>query len=102
MMPADGWTHVKRRLYRKALHQRMREIVAHELSFDSEDNWTEGDRPRDIKRYWATLTDTERAFERLQGTDAALYMAFYEGLQRRLPEGVDMTPTTPFVVKPNK
>lgn len=102
MMPVDGWTPATRRLYRKALHRRMQEIVARELSFDAEDNWTEGERPRDIKRYWATLTDTERAFERLQATEAALYMAFYEELQRRLPEGHGMTHTTPIIVKPNK
>jgi hypothetical protein len=56
------------------------------LSFDAEDNWTDSDRPQDIKHYWAALTDTERAFERLQNTDAALYMAFYQQMMRDIPE----------------
>ena len=60
------------------------------LSFDKEKNWTGDDRPRDIKAYWASLTDTERAFERLQNTDAAMYMAFYQQIQRSMPEGASL------------
>jgi hypothetical protein len=86
MMPADGWTPASRQLYRQARHQRISELAKQHLSSDSEDNWTDSDRPQDIRRYWAALTDTERAFERLQNTDAALYMAFYEQMMRNIPE----------------
>jgi hypothetical protein len=72
------------------------------LCFDNENNWVDGDRPGDIKAYWATLSETERAFERLQNTDAALYMAFYEKMQRSMPEGVSLTQTSPIEVKLNK
>lgn len=102
MIQTNGWTSLKKRLYRQALHRRMSELARQHLSFDAESNWTDGDRPRDIKAYWAGLTDTERAFERLQNTDAAVYMAFYEQIQRSMPEGVSMTHTSPIVVKPHK
>lgn len=51
-----------------------------------EDNWLGEDRPMDIKAYWANLTDTERAFERLERTDAAMYMEFVERLEKSIPK----------------
>lgn len=51
-----------------------------------EDNWLGEERPMDIKAYWANLTDTERAFERLERTDAAMYMEFVERLEKSIPK----------------
>jgi hypothetical protein len=56
------------------------------LSFDKEKNWTGDDRPMDIKAYWATLNDTERAFEILERTDAAVFMEFVERIERNVPK----------------
>lgn len=78
------WSSRHKRLYRAARHQAL--VKMQPLSFDGEDNWTGDDRPDDIKRYWATLSDTERAFERLQGTDAALYMYFYDNIMQSIPK----------------
>jgi hypothetical protein len=51
-----------------------------------EGNWLGEDRPSDIQAYWAGLTDTQRAFQKLEGTDAALYMQFVDKLNRSIPE----------------
>lgn len=51
-----------------------------------EDNWLGDDRPNDIKSYWASLTDTERAIQILERTDAALYMEFYEKINNSIPK----------------
>lgn len=56
------------------------------LLFDSEGNWVGDDSPRDIKAYWATLSDTERAFEKLQRTDAAVFIEFVEHIERSIPK----------------
>ena len=56
------------------------------LSFDKEKNWTGDDRPRDIKAYWATLSDIERAFEMIERTDAAVFMEFVERIERSMPK----------------
>jgi len=56
------------------------------LSFDKEKNWTGDDRPNDIKKYWATLNDTERAFEIMQRSDAAVFMEFVERIERSIPK----------------
>lgn len=68
--------------------------------FDPEQNWYGDDRPNDIKQYWAALNDTERAFERLQRTDAALYMEFVDQIRRTMPEGVEMKGLNPIIVEP--
>lgn len=64
----------------------MRELAKQHLSYDADGNWVGEDRPNDIKAYWATLSDTERAFEILEGTDAALFMQFYENIERSIPK----------------
>lgn len=50
-----------------------------------EDNWMGDNRPQDIKQYWASLTDTERAIQKLERTDAALYIEFYERINSSVP-----------------
>jgi hypothetical protein len=69
------------------------------LSFDQEENWQGNDRPRFIKDYWATLDETERAFEILQRTDCAIYMEFYNRVMTGIP-GADMIETAPIIIKP--
>lgn len=57
--------------------------------FDAEGNVVGDDRPVNYRTYWAGLSDTERAFETLAGTDAALYMQMYmevARMQRRMIE----------------
>jgi hypothetical protein len=51
-----------------------------------EGNWLGEERPSDIQAYWASLTDTERAFEKLEGTDAAVYIDFVDKINRSIPE----------------
>lgn len=51
-----------------------------------EGNWLGEDSPRDIQQYWANLTDTERAVQKLERTDAALYIEFVDKLNRSIPE----------------
>lgn len=51
-----------------------------------EDNWLGDDRPDDIKSYWASLTETERAIQRLERTDAALYMEFHDRIMNSIPK----------------
>ena len=51
-----------------------------------EGNWLGEDRPSDIQQYWSNLTDTERAIQILERTDAALYMEFVDKLNRSIPE----------------
>lgn len=51
-----------------------------------EGSWLGEDRPSDIQAYWATLDDTERSIQKLEGTDAALYMQFVDKLNRSIPE----------------
>jgi hypothetical protein len=50
-----------------------------------EGNWLGEDSPSDIKQYWATLTDTERAIQILERTDAAVYMEFVDKINRSIP-----------------
>jgi hypothetical protein len=56
------------------------------LSFDAENNWVGETRPSDIKTYWANLTDTERAFEILQRSDAAVFMEFHDRIINSIPK----------------
>ena len=78
------WSARHKRLYRAARHQALLGIQP--LSFDEDDNWYGDDRPDDIKRYWASLSDTERAIQILEGTDAALYMQFYNNIMSNIPQ----------------
>jgi hypothetical protein len=57
-----------------------------DLSFDAEDNWQGETRPMDIKTYWASLSDTERAFEILEGTDAAIFMQYHDRIMNSIPK----------------
>ena len=54
--------------------------------FDAEGNVVGDDCPNDYKRYWAGLTDTERAFETLANTDAAQFMAFWDKIEQSIPK----------------
>lgn len=54
--------------------------------FDNENNVVGEGRPNDYKRYWASLTDTERAFETLANTDAAVFMAFWNKIEQSIPK----------------
>lgn len=54
--------------------------------FDPDGNWQGEERPGDLKRYWASLSDTERAVQILEGTDAALYIQFCQRIMSNLPE----------------
>lgn len=67
-------------------HRKKLYLAARQYLFDGQGNWLADDRPRDIKAYWATLNDTERAFERLQRTDAAVFMEFIERIERSIPK----------------
>lgn len=51
-----------------------------------EENWLGEVRPQDIKQYWASLTDTERSIQKLEGTDAAVYMQFHDQLMNSIPK----------------
>ncbi len=80
------WPLAYRRLYRRARHQALLSQMTHDLCFDSEDNWSGEDRPRDIRAYWHSLTDTERAIQRLERTEAAIYMEFYDRVLSSIPK----------------
>ena len=56
------------------------------LFYDEEQNWHGEARPMDIKTYWDNLTDTERAFERLQRSDAAVFMEYHEQIIASIPK----------------
>jgi hypothetical protein len=43
-------------------------------------------RPVNYRQYWAGLTDAERAFEILAGTDAAVYMAYWQEINNSIPK----------------
>ena len=85
-MTPTSWSAERKRLYRQALHQTMLDRAKQQLSFDAEENWHGEDRPHHIKAYWESLTDTERAFERLQRTDAAIFMEFHERIMASIPK----------------
>jgi hypothetical protein len=53
--------------------------------FDAEGNVVSDERPGDFKRYWASLSDTERAFELLRNTEAAQFIQFWNKIQAGLP-----------------
>ena len=80
------WPYWQRRLYRQARHRVLIERAKQSLCFDQDNNWHGSERPRDIKAYWASLTDVERAFEILQQTDAAVFMKFVKDIEERMPK----------------
>lgn len=56
------------------------------LSFDADNNWLGEVRPKDLKAYWENLTETERAFEILEQTEAAVFMAFHDKIMNSIPK----------------
>lgn len=70
------WNRRSKKLYR----------AARQYLFDTDGNWLGDDSPYDIKAYWANLTDTQRAFEKLERTDAAMFMEFVERLEKSIPK----------------
>ena len=86
MTRIKDWPLRHRQLYRKALHQAMLSQDLQPLFFDEEQNWHGEERPANIKKYWQSLSDTERAFEILQGTDAAIFMQFHDRILNSIPK----------------
>ena len=86
MTQIRNWPSRRRQLYRQARHQAMQSQMKQDLSFDAEGNWVGEESPYDIKRYWENLTDTERAFEKLQQSDAAVFMEFHERIMNSIPK----------------
>ena len=86
MTRIKDWPLRQRQLYRKALHQAMLSQDLQPLFFDEEQNWHGEERPANIKKYWQSLSDTERAFEILQGTDAAIFMQFHDRILNSIPK----------------
>jgi uncharacterized protein YpiB (UPF0302 family) len=54
--------------------------------FDAEGNVVSDESPGDFKRYWASLSDTERAFEILRNTEAAVFIQFWNKIQDSIPK----------------
>jgi hypothetical protein len=54
--------------------------------FDAEGNVVGDDSPRDLKGYWASLSDTERAFEILSNTPLAQFIQFWNKTQDSIPK----------------
>ncbi len=54
--------------------------------FDAEGNVVSDERPGDFKRYWDSLSDTERAFEILSNTEAAVFIQFWNKVQDSIPK----------------
>ncbi len=86
MTQIRDWPYKYRVLYRQARHLAIRSQMKPVLSFDAENNWLGDVRPRDIKTYWASLTDTERAFEILERTEAAVFMEFHDRIMHSIPK----------------
>ena len=93
------WPLTQRVLWRQPRAQVLSQMTP-ESSFDMDQNWFGDDRPNDIKKYWEGLDDTQRAFEKLQRTDAAIYMEFVDQIRRTMPEGVELTALEPITVEP--
>ena len=86
-MIQTNWSKERKRLYRQARHQVLVSRMAEQYSpFDAEGNVVSDDRPGDFKRYWAGLTETERAFEILSNTEAAVFIQFWNKIQDSIPE----------------
>jgi uncharacterized protein YpiB (UPF0302 family) len=54
--------------------------------FDADGNVVSDESPGDFKRYWASLSDTERAFEILRNTEAAQFIQFWNKIQAGIPK----------------
>ena len=68
-------------------HQSLLQMTAAQYSpFDAEGNVVSDERPGDFKRYWDSLTETERAFEILQNTNAAQFIQFWNKIQDSIPK----------------
>jgi hypothetical protein len=86
-MTQPRWSAEQRLLWRQARHQVLLHMTATPYSpFDAEHNVVGDDRPRDFKRYWDNLTDTERAFEILQNTEAAVFIQYWNKIQAGIPK----------------
>jgi hypothetical protein len=82
-----NWSKEQRRLYRQARHQVLVSRMAEQYSpFDAEDNVVSDERPDDFKRYWNSLTETERAFEILSNTEAAMFIQFWNEIHNSIPK----------------
>jgi hypothetical protein len=86
-MIQPSWSVERKRLYRQARHQVLLQMTAKQYSpFDAEGNVVSDERPGDFKRYWDSLSDTERAFEILQNTNAAQFIQFWNKVQDSIPK----------------
>jgi hypothetical protein len=86
-MTPTNWSAKKRRLYRQARHQVLVSRMAQHYSpFDAEGNVVSDESPGDFKRYWNSLTETERAFEILSNTEAAMFIQFWNKIQDSIPK----------------
>ena len=99
IIPTNGWSSTQKQLWLQARRQ-VKSAMTQNSSFDAEGNWVGDERPNDIVNYWANLSETDRAFERLQRTDAAVYMEFVDLIRRTMPPGVELTELDPIVVEP--
>jgi uncharacterized protein YpiB (UPF0302 family) len=61
-------------------------MAQHYSPFDAEGNVVSDESPGDFKRYWDSLSDTERAFEILQNTNAAQFIQFWNKVQDSIPK----------------
>ena len=81
------WSKEQKRLYRQARHQVLVSRMAEQYSpFDADGNVVSDQRPGDFKRYWDSLTDTERAFQILENTEAAQFIQFWNRIQDSIPK----------------
>ena len=86
-MTQPSWSKEQRRLYRQARHQVLVSRMAEQYSpFDADGNVVSDQRPGDFKRYWDSLTDTERAFQILENTEAAQFIQFWNKIENSIPK----------------
>ncbi len=97
-MTPTNFSKRQRKLYRQARHQVIQAMEKQYSPFDREGNVVGDERPQDFKTYWANLSDTERAFERLQRTDAAVYMEFCDLIRKTLPPDVSADAINPTII----
>jgi hypothetical protein len=80
------WSAEQRRLWRQARHQVLQSRTTPDLCFDAEGNVVGDARPSDYKSYWAGLSETERAFEILCNTDAAVFIQYWNKIENSIPK----------------
>jgi len=86
-MTQTNYSIKQRQLYRQARRQALLQMTAKQYSpFDAEGNVVSDESPGDFKSYWDSLTDTERAFEILSNTEAAMFIQFWNKIQEGLPK----------------